>query len=327
VAIGVSDLFRKPAKEHHMRWTKRRSSSLENAIEDIFVFCGLSEEDARKSPAWITKEKARPADFPEAEAFLDANDGELIGISKQEDSVLYFPDVKPSDVPGYDVSTVLTTVGDNGNRQIELYRLRQEPLRKARGQKVYSPHVASMYSCWVDVDTGTYTSNKMLVNCAGKEWVVVGAKGQYFHFAQSKTCDGNIVNFGVTDGEGITSTCNMLLGLSFTRDLVWRVVFKGHSGISVSLSTDTAGAMAAFRNRQQNEVTGRRDALRHWVRQHYRSRHVDEGDEPEQVIVRQHLRGRTPFRWCGIDCELVVSPFDMRRNERLRIEREQMAAV
>lgn len=310
-----------------MRWTKRRSSSLENAIEDIFVFCGLSEEDARKSPAWITKEKARPADFPEAEAFLDANDGELIGISKQEDSVLYFPDVKPSDVPGYDVSTVLTTVGDNGNRQIELYRLRQEPLRKARGQKVYSPHVASMYSCWVDVDTGTYTSNKMLVNCAGKEWVVVGAKGQYFHFAQSKTCDGNIVNFGVTDGEGITSTCNMLLGLSFTRDLVWRVVFKGHSGISVSLSTDTAGAMAAFRNRQQNEVTGRRDALRHWVRQHYRSRHVDEGDEPEQVIVRQHLRGRTPFRWCGIDCELVVSPFDMRRNERLRIEREQMAAV
>ena len=310
-----------------MRWTKRRSSSLENAIEDIFVFCGLSEEDARKSPAWITKEKARPADFPEAEAFLDANDGELIGISKQEDSVLYFPDVKPSDVPGYDVSTVLTTVGDNGNRQIELYRLRQEPLRKARGQKVYSPHVASMYSCWVDVNTGTYTSNKMLVNCAGKEWVAVGAKGQYFHFAQSKTCDGNIVNFGVTDGEGITSTCNMLLGLSFTRDLVWRVVFKGHSGISVSLSTDTAGAMAAFRNRQQNEVTGRRDALRHWVRQHYRSRHVDEGDEPEQVIVRQHLRGRTPFRWCGIDCELVVSPFDMRRNERLRIEREQMATV
>jgi hypothetical protein len=310
-----------------MRWTKRRSSSLENAIEDIFVFCGLSEEDARKSPAWITKEKARPGDFPEAEAFLDANDGEVIGISKKEDSVLYFPDVKPSDVPGYDVSTVLTTVGDNGNRQIELYRLRQEPLRKARGQKVYSPHVASMYSCWVDVDTGTYTSNKMLVNCAGKEWVAVGAKGQYFHFAQSKTCDGNIVNFGVTDGEGITSTCNMLLGLCFTRDLVWRVVFKGHSGISVSLSTDTAGAMAAFRNRQQNEVTGRRDALRHWVRQHYRSRHVDEGDEPEKVIVRQHLRGRTPFRWCGIDCELVVSPFDMRRNERLRIEREQMAAV
>jgi hypothetical protein len=85
--------------------------------------------------------------------------------------------------------------------------------------------------------------------------------------------------------------------------------------------------MAAFRNRQPNEVSGRRDALRHWVSQHYRTRHVDEGDEPQRVIVRQHLRGRTPFRWCGIDCELVVSPFDIRRNERLRIERQQMATA
>lgn len=310
-----------------MRWTKRRASSLENALDDIFVFCGLSEEDAGKSPAWMNKDKVKPADFCEAEAFLDTSDGEMIGISKSSDAVMYFPDVKPADVPAYDVSTVLTTVGDEGGRQIELYRLRQEPLRKARGQKIYSPHVASMYSCWVDVATGTHTSNRMLVNLAGKEWVPVGGKNEYFHFAQSKTCDGNIVNFGITDGEGITSTCNMLLGLAFTRDLVWRVVFKGPSGISVSLSTDTAGAMAAFRNRQPNEITGRRDALRHWVRQHYRAKHVDEGDEPEKVIVRQHLRGRTPFRWCGIDCELVVSPFDMRRNERLRNERQQMAAV
>jgi hypothetical protein len=310
-----------------MRWTKRRSSTLENALDDIFVFCGLSEHDERKSPAWITKDKVKPNDFLEPEAFLDASDGPLVGISKHADSVLYFPDVRPVDVPGFDVSSVLTTVGDNGNRHIELYRLRHEPLRKARGQKIYSPHIASLYSCWVDVETGTFTSNKMLVNSAGQEWVPVGAKGNYFHFAQSKTCDGNIVNFGVTDGEGISSTCNMLLGLAFTRDLVWRVVFKGPSGISVSMSTDTAGAMAAFRNRQPNELTGRRDAMRHWVRQHYRDKHVDEGDEPEKVIVRQHLRGRTPFRWCGIDCELVVSPFDMRRNERLRIEREQMTAV
>lgn len=310
-----------------MRWTKRRSVNLGNALDDIFVICGLSEEDAGKSPAWITKEKVRPADFREAEAFLDANDGEMIGISKNDDSVLYFPDVRPTDVPGYDISAVMTTVGDNGNRQIELYRLREEPLKKARGQKVYSPHVASMYSCWIDAETGTYTSNKMLLNSAGKEWVPLGAKGEYFHFAQSKTCDGNVVNFGITDGEGITNTCNMLLGLSFTRDVVWRVVFKGPSGISISLSTDTAGAMAAFRNRQPNEATGRRDALRHWVRQHYRVRPVDEGDEPQKVIVRQHLRGRTPFRWFGIDCELVVSPFDMRRNDRFRAEREQMAAV
>jgi hypothetical protein len=310
-----------------MRWTKRRAATLEQAIDDLFVFCGLSEEDHRKSPAWLTKDKVRPQDFAEAEAFLDVNDGDLVGISKDDGCVRYFSDVKPSDVSGFDASSVLTTTGDNGNRQIELYRIRQESIRKARGHRIYSPHVASLYSCWVDVDSGTYTSRRILVNKAGKEWIPIGAQGEYHHFAKSKTCDGNLVTYGVDDNEGITKTCDMLLSLSFTRDVVWRVVFKGPSGISVSLSTDTAGAMAAFRNRQPNEVSGRRDALRHWVSQHYRTRHVDEGDEPQRVIVRQHLRGRTPFRWCGIDCELVVSPFDIRRNERLRIERQQMATA
>jgi hypothetical protein len=307
-----------------MRWTKRRSASLEQAMDDLFVFCGLSEEEQRGSPEWMTKDKVRPQDFPEAEAFLDASDGDLVAISKNKDCVLYFPDVKPADVPGFDVSSVLTTVGDNGHKQIELYRFRQESVRKARGHRIYSPHVGSLFCCWVDIDQGSFTSKRILVNKAGSEWLPVGAETLHNHFVKSKTCDGNIITYGVDDNEGITSTCDMLLSMSFTRDVVWRVVFKAPSGISVSLSTDTAGAMAAFRNRQPNEVSGRRDALRHWVRQHYRSRHVDEGDEPQNVIVRQHLRGRTPFRWCGIDCELVVSPFDIRRNERFRIERQQM---
>jgi len=310
-----------------MRWTKRRAATLEQAIDDLFIFCGLSEEDHRKSPAWLTKDKVRPQDFSEAEAFLDADDGDLVAISKDDESVSYFACVTPADVPGFDASSVLTTIGDNGKRQIELYRIRQESIRKARGHRIYSPHVASLYSCWVDVESGTYTSRRILVNKAGNEWLPIGAQSYYHHFAKSKTCEGDIVTYGVDDGEGITNTCDMLLSLSFTRDVVWRVVFKGPSGISVSLSTDTAGAMAAFRNRQPNETSGRRDALRHWVSQHYRSRHVDEGDEPQKVIVRQHLRGRTPFRWCGIDCELVVSPFDIRRNERLRIERQQMATA
>jgi hypothetical protein len=310
-----------------MRWTKRRSTNLESAIDDLFVFCGLSEEQSGGSPAWITKDKVGPRDFPEAEAFIDANDGDLIAISKDDQCVRYFSDVNPSDVRGFDASSVLTTVGDNGNKQIELYRLREEPLKKARGHKIYSPHVASLYSCWVDIDAGRYSAKRILVNKAGTDWLALGAESEYSHFARSKTCEGNLVTYGVDDNEGITSTCNMLVSVAFTRDVVWRVVFKGPHGISVSLSTDTAGAMAAFRNRQPNETSGRRDALRHWVRQHHRAKHVDEGDEPQKVIVRQHLRGRTPFRWCGIDCELVVSPFDIRRNERFRVERQQMATA
>jgi hypothetical protein len=310
-----------------MRWTKRRARTFEQAIDDIFVFCGLSEEATGESPAWFNRDKVSPRDFQEAEAFLDHGDGDVIRISKDDSCVRYFADVKPTDVPGFDVSSALTTQDDNGKPQIELYRIRQESVRKARGHRIFSPHVASLYSCWIDVESGKYTSKRILVNKAGSDWVAIGSDTQYRHFARSKSCDGNIVTFGVDDNEGISSTCRLLLSLAFTRDVVWRVVFKSPAGISISISTDTAGAMAAFKNRQPNEITGRRDALRHWVRQHYRSKPTDEGDEPGRVIVRQHLRGRTPFRWFGIDCELVVSPFDLRRNERFRIDREQMQGV
>jgi len=310
-----------------MRWTKRRTATLENAIDDLFVFCGLSEESARKSPLWLTKCKVGPKDFHEAEAFIDDPDGNLIGVSKDENAVSFFSDVTPSDVSGFDVSSAKSFVDETGKRSVELYRLRQESIRKARGFRIYSPHVASLYSCWIDIDKGEYTSKKILVNKAGEEWVPLGSESEYSHFAKSQTLSGHFWTFGIDDGQGISSTCNVLLSLAFTRDLTWRVVFRGPSGLSFSLSTDTAGAMAAFKNRQPNDTTGRRDALKHWVRQHYRNRPASEGDEAQRVIVRQHLRGRTPFRWFGIDCELVVSPFDMRRNERFRIERESIQAA
>lgn len=308
-----------------MRWTKRRSETLEQAIDDVFVFSLLSDEHYAGGPSWITKDKVAPCDFPEAEAFLDDNDGECVGIAKNEQAVSYFMDVRPTDVPRFDASSVKSFRGEDGKQYVEFYRLRSEPLRAARGHKLFSPHVASLYSCWVDADAGRYCGCRALVNKAGKKWVAVGSETDYSRFAKDKTLDGHFTTF-ICDNDGeITDTCQVLLGLAFTRDVSWRVVFKGPSGVSVSIATDTAGAMAAFKNRQPNETTGRRDALRHWVRQHHRNKRADEGDEPQRVIVREHLRGRTPFRWLGIDCELVVSPFDMRRNERFRIEREQMS--
>jgi hypothetical protein len=310
-----------------MRWTKKLSQTLEQAIDDLFVFCVLSDECHKGGPSWINRVKVSPSDFHEAEAFLDDDEGDYVGIAKNEQSVSYFRDVTPSDVPRFDVSSVKSFVGDDGKRYLEFYRLRSEHVRAARGHRLFSPHVASLYSCWLNADDGKYCGCKALVNKAGSEWLAVGGAGEYERFTRDKSLSGQFTTFVCEDRGRITDTCQVLLGMAFTRDVCWRVVFKGPSGLSVSLSTDTAGAMAAFRNRQPNETTGRRDALRHWVRQHCRSRRTEEGDEPQRVIVREHLRGRTPFRWFGIDCELVVSPFDMRRNDRMRTERERLASV
>jgi hypothetical protein len=314
-------------KEYCMRKTQPSRQALESGLEDLFVFCILSDEDNRGGSSWFTKDKVCPRDFPEAEAFFCVDDSRYVGIAKNEQSVSYFRDVAPHDVPRFDASSVKSFQGEDGTNYIEFYRLHSEPLRAARGHKLFSPHVASLYSCWLNADQGKYHGRRVLVNKAGSDWVPVGACGEYDRFTKDKTLSGQFTTWICEDDSQITDTCQVLLGLAFTRDVTWRVVFKGPSGISVSISTDTAGAMAAFKNRQPNATTGRRDALRHWVRQHYRTKAADEGEEPQRVIVREHLRGRTPFRWFGLDCELVVSPFDMRRNERFKAERKSLVTA
>jgi hypothetical protein len=42
--------------------------------------------------------------------------------------------------------------------------------------------------------------------------------------------------------------------------------------------------------------------------------------------VRDHLRGHTQFGWHGYDCELMVSQYDLDKNELFREEAEQWRA-
>lgn len=311
-----------------MRWTQRRSKTLADAVDDLFVFCALSEENEGAYAPRIERQPVHPYDFKDAEGFIVAEDGSCASVSQSDDTVMYFRDVMPQDVPGFDASCAKSVVEEGGSRRVELYGLSRAPLRAARGRKLYSPHVAWLRCCHIDVGSGTHIGWKVLVNKAGQEWVTVGESTQHRNFYRSRTGVTGVTyhDWINDDPASLTETCQVLLGVQFTRDLLWRVVFKSPCGFSLSLSTDVAGAMAAFRNREPNIVTGRREALRHWVRQHHRIIRSHADDEAQSVIVREHLRGRTPFRWMGMDCELVVSPFDVRRNERLREERLAVAA-
>lgn len=313
-----------------MRWTKRKARTLEQAIDDLFVFLGLSEEDKDKDEKALTphRQKVSPRDFKEAEALIVSDDGSVAGVASDSSATSIFPDVLPRDVGDLDISVAKAYCDELGGRFIDLIRMKREPVRAARGNRLYSPDVASLLYCTINAEKGSYVGWKHLVNRSGSKWVTLGAHREYDCFTRTKvlSADG-FCNSLVADNEtALSDDCMVMLGMQFTRDVVWRVVFRSPTGISLSISTDTAGAMAAFRNREPNEKSGRRDALRHWVRQHYRERPVDEGDEPQRVIVRQHLRGRTPFRWLGIDCELVVSPFDIRRNERFKQERKALCS-
>lgn len=301
------------------RWTKKRSRTLEQLVDDVFVFCGLSESAERNELSLGVLKSCTPQDFEEAEAMLFSDGDDLFEIGGRE--IQYFTDVHPKDVPKFDVSACKFEEDEDGKPYILLTRFRQVTPKHARGQKIWSPYLGSLWECLVDVNSGVYQGCKRVVNKIGSSWVQVGQvrESQWFY---AKKADHARLRGIEDDAETTTDVCQCLLGIQFTRDLEWRVVIKSQNRTSLSFPTDVRGAMAAFKHRDVNDQTGRRDAFRNWVVEHYRKRAGADDDVEKEIKVREHLRGRTPFRWLGMDCELVVAPWDERRNERLRQERE-----
>jgi len=100
----------------------------------------------------------------------------------------------------------------------------------------------------------------------------------------------------------------MLLSIAFTDYFDWRVILGYEHGPTLSFVTDPVGVRAVFRLRDLPEGKSRREALRHWVRQHWRKR--DRDDAETSIEVSEHLRGATRFTWHGLTCRIRVSPAD-----------------
>lgn len=84
----------------------------------------------------------------------------------------------------------------------------------------------------------------------------------------------------------------------------WRIEL-GQAGVQpVHLITDSTGVKGLFRLREKPEL-GRRAALLHWVREHFRRNRVD----PEcDILVRRHLRGMDTFDWFGLNGRIIPPP-------------------
>lgn len=302
------------------RWTQQRKRKLEACIDDVFCFLELSDpEDV--SGATYADRSVNPKAFQEIELIMP----ELIPVG--EDDWGIFGDTRPSDLPkSWDVSHGTVKEVEKPQelggteRYAILHRMRTVPISRGRGHKLYSPYLCEYSFCDVSLDRGVYRGDVYLINWVGKEWQPISPSRMVKDIAPSGECYGSV---GATtichhDPEGDAFAYLAGMGIAFARDLCWRVIITSPCGQSISLPTSYAGAMAAFRNREPEETTGRRKALRHWVRQHYRRKaKQEEVEADEYVAVRRHLRGRTPFRWMGLDCQIVVPPIDERLNERL----------
>lgn len=102
------------------------------------------------------------------------------------------------------------------------------------------------------------------------------------------------------------------IGHQYVRRGVWEVelsLSKDRTGIA--LATDAVGARALVRALEASTVTrtGRRQALLHWVREHYRRGRTG----GESSFVRAHLRGSRQYDAGGIFATIYPSRDDIER--------------
>lgn len=153
-------------------------------------------------------------------------------------------------------------------------------------------------------DDGTWWSETRIAGLINNKWapiddIEVMSKG------------GTVRTF--VGGKGALDQVNDTTGIAFSMALTerydWHAALGSTEGPRLLLPTSSAGASALFKDREKAYGKGRRGALRHWVQNHYRSK------EEDLVYVRDHLRGTTQFNWAGMSCELLVSQFDLEKNE------------
>jgi hypothetical protein len=113
--------------------------------------------------------------------------------------------------------------------------------------------------------------------------------------------------------EDAQCTIGILFASMLTERYNWHVAFGfNDDGPRMVLPTSPRGALSLFRDRELEPGKYRRDALKHWVTEHYR----DKISDPETVTyVRNHLRGHTKFIWNSLFVEVMPSASDLEANE------------
>jgi hypothetical protein len=117
-----------------------------------------------------------------------------------------------------------------------------------------------------------------------------------------------------------TAVCHMHL-----IDTRWSVLIRpGPDTPSVGLFTDATGVKELLKFRGLDPGKSRRDALLHWVSQHWRQ---DRHDPDVEVYVREHLRGSTRCPWHGMEARIVIPAEERERLEAGKRERKRLSAA
>lgn len=179
-----------------------------------------------------------------------------------------------------------------GDRGIRIAICKTADSKKLRGvSRRFAPWNVEIYQVTIDQFGSVSAFGGGAFGRFNKQWVSLLFGGNY---AYGCTTD----RFG--DGPSIA------IGGALRTRYEWAAVFSFASGIRLRFGCSAEGALALFNDRDKPEE-GRRPALLHWVRRHWRKT----SDVATARAVRKHLRGITQVSWRGMDVSIIPSEFDI----------------
>lgn len=190
-----------------------------------------------------------------------------------------------------------------------LYMLRKQrrvPMRELRGWKLASGDVQEDAIAFVFND-GTYRAQRYIYERRGIYFYMIGCPWEItnpvrvteesFHECTSAT-PGNL---WIARSWALTQQYEWAVKMGWQNNLVMP---------RISFPCDPTGNAETFKKRDIPTGKNRREALRNWVREHWRTSAAV--DKPETHIW-PHLRGATKFVFSGLECEIVPSQYDLKK--------------
>jgi hypothetical protein len=169
---------------------------------------------------------------------------------------------------------------------------------------------------------GMWSVQESVAGLIGKRWVDLGL-GMEKRWDNINVAPMSWRNRGSKDkADFVHDTISLMITQALETRYQWHVAFGGRKhGLRIVLPTNPTGALKLFKDRELTAGKSRREALRHWVENFIR-----DDDVHGSVYVRDHLRGNTEFTWNGMETELMVSAFDLEKNEAFKSEAQYWRA-
>lgn len=207
-----------------------------------------------------------------------------------------------------------------------LARVASVSAKEVRGRvKIVPQHIVHVSTAYLYLDQPVYAEST-LVGLVNNKWQVIENETSRSRMAGNIGADtiSTMRSYSKQYRNEIDTVICVQFAARLTHRYEWHVAFGEPDGTRLVVPTSPRACLALFRDRELREGENRRAALRHWVSEHWREKAADPN---EIAYVCQHLRGNRHFVWKGFPCELLVSEYDLERNEFFRSQAAEWRAM